>query len=67
MSEKPYDPITELTSDQNNHMLTLSIAWHLNNHDIPLPAKQVYLIAEAIAEDGGAREAWDELVRRLSR
>jgi len=67
MSEKLYDPITELTSDQNDHMLTLYITEHLDNHHIPMSPDLIYLIAEAIAEDGGAREAWDELVRRLAR
>lgn len=64
---RTYDPITESTDEQTADTLAEYVAEHLNSCDIPLRADQAYLIAEAIAQDGGVHEAWAELVGRLRR
>ena len=61
---RAYDPMTERTSDQTNETLARYISEHLNEHNIPLPPNQVYLIAEALAQ--GAYEAMRTLIERLS-
>ena len=62
--ERAYDPMTERTSDQTNDTLSKYVSEHLNEHNIPLPPDQVYLIAEALAQ--GAYEAMRTLIERLS-
>lgn len=63
---RAYDPMTESTSNQTTHTLAQYISEHLNAHDIPLPPEQIYLIAEIIAQDGKAHEAFNTLIERLS-
>lgn len=64
--ERSYNPMTQSSKDQTSDTLAKYISERLNTHNIPLPPDQVYLIAEAIAQDGRAHEASNTLVERLS-